>query len=212
MNQDDVPTAPSAAHLDEADAERLSRFLALVLRHRAPQFDLEMDDEGFVYIDDLLDLIDERQRSLDWVEAEHIEELARRGGGRHRFEVKGDQVRATYGHSFHRPIRYPAVEPPENLYIGVGKSKMGELRRDGLRPDRRQYVHLSESEEEAREVGQHHADDVSVVVVRAREAHEAGIPFYHPTEGIFLTPKVAPQYMNLEVNFGRSPRKGRRRR
>jgi putative RNA 2'-phosphotransferase len=171
-----------------------------------------MDEEGFVYVDDLLDLIDERQRSLDWVEAEHIEELSRRGDGRRRFEVKGDQVRATYGHSFHRPIRYPAVEPPELLYIGVAKTKTGDLRRDGLRPDRRQYVHLSESREEAEEVGRHHADTVSVITVHARDAHEGGIQFHHPTEGIFLTPRVPAQFLDLQVSFGRAPKKGRRRR
>lgn len=210
--QDDTPPERPVAVLDEAGAERLSRFLALVLRHRAPQFDLDMDDEGFVYLDDLLDVIDERQSALDWVEAEHIEALAQRGGGRRRFEVKGDQVRATYGHSFHRPIRYPAVEPPEHLFIGVAKTKTPDLQKEGLRPDRRQYVHLSESEEEAREVGQHHSDNVSVITIRAREAHKAGFPFHHPTEGIYLTSRVSPEYLNLEVSFGRSPKKGRRRR
>src|SRR6185436_18739174 len=146
MNSDDGVTRPPAAVLDDEKAERLSRFLALVLRHRALMFDLPMDEEGFVPIDDILDLMAERQRSLDWVEPEHIETLAQ-NQGRQRFEVRDDRVRATYGHSFSRPIFYPAVEPPDQLFVAMPPARVAEARQKGLRPQGRQYVHLSKVRE-----------------------------------------------------------------
>src|SRR6185436_9692872 len=133
MNSDDGLTRPDTVVLDDEKAERLSRFMALVLRHRALMFDLPMDEEGFVPIDDLLDLMAERQRSLDWVEPEHIDALAR-NQGRQRFEVRDDRVRATYGHSFSRPIFYPAVEPPDELFVAMSRTRMAEVRQKGLRP------------------------------------------------------------------------------
>ena len=54
MNIEERSVSDPAPNLEDADAERLSRFLALVLRHRAYQFQLDVDDEGFVPIDDLL--------------------------------------------------------------------------------------------------------------------------------------------------------------
>ena len=210
MNSEDEEFQREIVELDEERAEQLSRFLALVLRHRALTFDLPMDDEGFVPIDDLLDLIDERQPALDWVEPEHLEELARKQG-RQRFEVRGDSMRATYGHSFHRPIRYPNAEPPEELYVAVPPAKLAEVRTKGLDPVGRQYVHLSVDRNEAEEIGRHHDDSPSVITVRARAAHASGVPFHRPTEGIFLVSHLGPEFMDLEISFGRSPRKTRRR-
>lgn len=198
---------------DQEKSERLSRFLALVLRHRAPSFDLEMDDEGFVHIDDLLDLIDDRQPALSWVEDEHLEALTKaQPQGRHRFEIRDDKIRATYGHSFRRPIQYPETKPPEKLYVGVTKSKLPILRSKGLLPAGRQYVHLSEEYAEAEKVASHQGEDSTVVTVKAAEAAAAGISFHRPTDGIFLVHKLPPEYMELEMEYGRRARKSRRRR
>lgn len=215
MNPDESPAegqeAAPAVDFDQEKQERLSRFLALVLRHRAHHFDLEMDDEGFVYVDDLLDLIDEEQQALDWVEAEHIEALTRIPG-RKRFEVRGDQVRATYGHSFRRPIRYPPADPPAHLYVGTTRSRLPDVRMRGIRPAGRQYVHLSEDYDEAMTVARHQADDPVVLTVKAEEASRAGVLFHRPTEGIYLVNQIKPEFLEIEVEYGRRTKRGRRRR
>ena len=208
--QNDDPQDDKPVVLEPEDAERLSRFLALVLRHRAHNFDLEVDDEGFVSIDDLLDVIDEEHRALDWVEFEHIEALTKTEG-RQRFQVKDDRVRATYGHSFRRPINYPSAEPPAELYVGVLSAKLPELRAKGLLPTGRQYVHLSESSTEAEEIGRHQGDDSMVVTVQAGKAAKEGVQFHHPTRGLYLVNKLASKYLDVEMQFGRRARKGRRR-
>jgi putative RNA 2'-phosphotransferase len=210
MNSEDSLARPEPVVLDDEHAERLSRFLALVLRHRALMFDLPMDEEGFVPVDDLLDLMAERQRSLDWVEPEHIETLAR-NQGRQRFEVRGDRVRATYGHSFSRPIFYPAVEPPDELFVAMPPARLTEARQKGLHPQGRQYVHLSKDREEALEIGRHHDPNATVVTVRARAAHDQGVRFHRPTEAIFLVSQLAPEFLDIEIAYGRPPRKFRRR-
>jgi putative RNA 2'-phosphotransferase len=206
---DDTPERTQPIELDEERAERLSRFLSLVLRHRAHSFGLDVDAEGFVRMDDLLDLIAERQRSLDWVDAEHIEALVGREG-RHRFEIRGDKVRATYGHSFERPIRYEPADPPEQLYISVPRAKLAEIRSRGIHPVGRQYVHLSVDPEEADEIGRHHDPTPTRVTVEARTAQGKGILFHHPADGIYLVASLPPDVLDLEVPFGRAPRKVRR--
>lgn len=217
MNQEEGPANPEETApreeivFDEEKQEKLSRFLALVLRHRAHHFDLEMDDEGFVYVDDLLDVIDERQPSLDWVEFEHIETLTR-AEGRKRFEVRGDQVRATYGHSFKRPIRYELAKPPPQLYVGTAKAKMADIRQRGVLPTGRQYVHLSVEYAEAMVVAQHQGEEAVVLTINAADAHQAGVPFYKPTDGIYLTSSIKPEFIDMEIEYGRRGKRGPRRR
>ena len=206
---DTSPPEPKPTPIDEVQADRLSRFLAMVLRHRAHQFDLPVDDEGFVPVGELLDVIDE-QSSLDWVEREHLDILTRRGD-RQRFEIRDDGIRATYGHSFHRQIRYDAVEPPAHLFVPIPKAQVPSVKAQGLRPVGRQYVHLSEERSEAEEVGRRHDDDSKIVTVRAQEAASAGVSFFRPTTGLYLTGHLPSQYLDLESSFGRKPRKGRRR-
>ncbi|NNF06959.1 MAG: RNA 2'-phosphotransferase [Candidatus Eisenbacteria bacterium] len=201
----------ASAHQDESDrnAARLSKFLALVLRHRAFQFDLRLDDEGFVPVDELLEVIHEQ--GLDWVTED---DLAQVGSDhvRKRFEIVDGKIRATYGHSFRKPIRYTEIDPPEFLFAGMAKNKSTLARSNGLKPDGRQYVHLTDTHEEAMAVGSRADQEGDVVVVLAKQAAEAGIPFHKPTSGLFLSPAIPSKFIEVKMEFGRrARRKGRRR-
>jgi len=183
----------SPERAEERRFSRLSKFLALVLRHRAHEFDLDLDDEGFVSVESLLSLIHE-QDGMDWVEVEDLEKVGTTHV-RKRFEVRGDRIRATYGHSFHKPIRFDPVEPPEELYVVMAKSRIGIAYTHGLWPDGRQYVHLTDSREEALRVGRRPNEEPGMVVVRAREAAAAGIGFFKPIEGLFLSEPIPVEYL-----------------
>jgi putative RNA 2'-phosphotransferase len=203
------PRVEHAPLSEEARANRLSRFLALVLRHRAHEFDLKVDDEGFVSIEALLDVI-RSQNGMDGVVRENLEAIAREGD-RRRYEISGDFIRATYGHSFRRPIRYQEVAPPDRLFVSVPTAQIPHVRVTGLRPEDRQYLHLSGTEEEAREIGDRRNVEHVVVTVLAGEAAVAGIPFHRPTEGLYLTTQLPPRFLEIEMQYGRSPRKAKRR-
>ncbi|MHC4780459.1 MAG: RNA 2'-phosphotransferase [Planctomycetota bacterium] len=206
------PTSPSRSPIadsPERRSSRLSKFLALVLRHRASQFGLRIDEEGFVGVDDLLAVVVEQ--GMDWVDREGLEAVC----GTHirkRFEIKGERIRATYGHSFQTPIRYEVVDPPDQLFAGMPKVKTVAVRENGLEPDGRQYVHLTDDRDEAMEVGKRQGDDPDVVVVRAREAAAGGIAFHKPTDGLYLSGSIPPEYLEIASRFGRRGRKGKRRR
>jgi putative RNA 2'-phosphotransferase len=194
---------------EDRNLGRLSKFLALVLRHRASQFELEVDDEAFVGLQDLLDLIHD-QDGMEWVTAEDIDEL----GGTHvrrRFEIRDGRVRATYGHSFTRPIRFPAIDPPEKLYAGLAKGQAGAARATGLKPSGRQFVHLTDNLKEAEEIGLRAAPDYEIVTVLAKKAKDAGIQFHKPAEGIFLCLSIPVDHLDMPVAYGRRTRRGPRR-
>jgi putative RNA 2'-phosphotransferase len=61
----------------------------------------------------------------------------------------------------------------------------------------RQYVHLSLDRETAVKVGSRHTAHPVIVTVRAAEAHDAGIDFYHPEEAVYLAKRIPPQFLDL---------------
>lgn len=172
---------------------RLSRTLTYILRHQPQEFGLELDDEGFVPVPALLDALGGR---LGWLKptVEHLEEVIR-NADKDRFEMREGRIRAKYGHSVPLRFRYDPVEPPEFLWHGTSRHAAYAIRRDGLRPMGRQYVHLSVSEESAQRVGERHDRRPAVLRIRASEAAKAGVKFYRGTEEVWLAESVPSQFI-----------------
>src|ERR1043166_1395919 len=98
--------------------DRLSRFLSFLLRHRPAEYPLAFDRQGFVGWDELLRRV--QARFPDATE-DDIREIVT-ATDKQRFELRGDKVRATYGHSFPIDLEGESVAPPEELYYGDRKS------------------------------------------------------------------------------------------
>src|SRR5262245_61693657 len=96
------------------DLTRLSKFMSLVLRHQPREFGLAPDAEGFVPLSALLTVV-RQQRGLGADLAEIMTVVEQ--GQPKRFELRGELVRAAYGHSFkgEAPVAYDPAEPPPTL-------------------------------------------------------------------------------------------------
>ena len=191
--------------------ERITRALAFMLRHQPEDFDLELDRFGWGEMEDVLYALQERLGSsvdeddvLDAIEA----------SDRPRYEVEGEKIRALYGHSF--PIDPgEATEPPDELFIGVGSRDADRAEENGLRSDRRAFLHLARTEEEAREAGRRAAKDYAVIVVYAGEAYDDGIDFYD-RGSLFLADEIPTEFLEVgdiqHDGIEREPRRSRGRR
>lgn len=176
---------------------KLSRFLSLLLRHRPARFPIHMDDQGYADLDEVMHFV-RGLPNFRWATYSDIDAVLDLPG-RQRFErVRQEDgptlIRALYGHTAVRPTYEPA-EPPPVLYHGTAPETVPAIRRDGLHPMERQYVHLSVDAETARRTGLRHAGDAVVLEIDAAAAHDAGIAFYHPVEEIFLCDHVPPDYI-----------------
>ncbi len=175
-------------------SDRLSRFLALVLRHKPETAGVTLDSAGFVDIDALARGL-AQQPGWSSVTPEAIRTLAEYDP--RRYEIVGDRIRARYGHSV--PIDAPGrpVTPPEWLYHGTSPDALEAIREHGLHPADRQFVHLSATRQDALAVGQRHSPDAVVVTVLARRASDDGVIFYQASPGIYLTRALSPQFLSL---------------
>ncbi|GIE96275.1 RNA 2'-phosphotransferase [Paractinoplanes rishiriensis] len=175
---------------------RVSRRISMVLRHRPESAGLTLDPNGWVPVADLLAALGLSRDDLDLIVAQNDKSrfaVARRPDGT-------DWIRASQGHS-HRvgvDLALPPAEPPPVLYHGTPRQNAEPIRRDGLRPGRRQHVHLSLDVPTALRVGHRRSADVVVFEVAAAAMADAGHVFHRSENGVWLTPAVPPAYLSLK--------------
>ena len=170
--------------------ERITRSLAYMLRHQPEQFDLQLDEYGWADLDEVVRALHERLG--EEVSSEDVMD-AISAGDRQRYEIDAGRIRALYGHSI--PVKPgEPVRPPEHLYLGLSRRDADRAERNGLRPGRRQFLHLALSREDALESAQRNFEDCVLMEIQALDAWEDGISFYD-RRALFLSDPVPPQHL-----------------
>jgi putative RNA 2'-phosphotransferase len=172
---------------------KLSRHIALVLRHQPESAGLTLDANGWVPVADLVAALGITRAELDHVVANN---------DKSRFLIDTgpdgvDRIRASQGHSARVGVDLgldPAV-PPDVLFHGTPQVNAASIGRDGLRPGKRAHVHLSADVPTALRVGGRRSSDVLVLRVDAAAMHAAGLVFHRSDNGVWLTDAVPPIYL-----------------
>lgn len=178
-----------------ADARlvNLSKLMSLVLRHEPDRFGLVLDAEGYVPIEDLVEAL-RRERTV--VTAEDIRAVVSTvEPGKQRFAIEEGEIRANYGHSIEAKIRQQVAVPPDFLLHGTVESTLPSILAHGLRPMKRQYVHLTTDSSLALRIGQRRGKP-RLVRVSAKAAHEDGIHFYRANAAFWLADEIPPIYLS----------------
>ncbi len=183
----------------------LSKEIAHALRHEPWKYELELDEEGWTPVDQLLFALSEEER-WQGIRRGDLEAMIAAMDKR-RYELSGDRIRALYGHSIPMCIRKERRTPPDVLYHGTARRFLpailgaGSAPGQGLTPQRRQYVHLSVDTETARTVGCRRDGRPALLVVDAKRACADGVPFYFGNEKVWLADSIAPEYLSLFDSF-----------
>ncbi|RLC87146.1 MAG: RNA 2'-phosphotransferase [Chloroflexi bacterium] len=188
---------------------KLGKFLALILRHQPERFALELDEEGWASLSEVMEIV-RGLPNFRWATRADVMRVVEEGVGdeKRRFQVEGKRIRARYGHSIAQPIIYEPCAPPSILYHGAAPDALEAIRRDGLEPIGRQYVHLSLDSETAigstelttSRVGARHDEHPVVLTVRAAGAHMAGVEFYQADEAVYLAKRVPSEFIEFPAS------------
>lgn len=178
------------------DYTKLSKEVSYALRHAPWEYELELDDEGWVEIAQLLAALHETS-SWHELSAQDLQIMIERSEKK-RFEIFGGKIRALYGHSTPQRIVKTPVAPPEILYHGTARRFIPSIRGAGLLPQSRQYVHLSADTETASQVGKRRDGKPVLLRVRALEAWRNGVPFYRGHEKVWLADAIPAGYIEFE--------------
>ena len=90
----------------------LSKEISYALRHAPWEYELELDEAGFVPVDQLLHAINESGNYDRTVTRSDLEDIIRTSDKK-RHEIVGDRIRALYGHSVPMFIRKDPGIPPD---------------------------------------------------------------------------------------------------
>lgn len=183
-----VPIASSASE-PTLTLNEVSKVLSHALRHEPWLYELELDEEGWASLDDVLRAL--RQEREEWRDLSTAD-VARMidSASKRRHEIVGGRIRALYGHSVPGKLRRERGTPPAVLFHGTSPEAAEVIMRDGLRPMSRHYVHLSVDTSMAREVGLRKSKAPVLIEIDARRAHEAGVIFYEGNEKVWLADAV----------------------
>ena len=184
---------------------KLSKTVSYILRHNPRDFGLELAADGSVSLQELTEALRDKFQGLD--EDDLIDLVRDDPRGRFSILAGGKRIKANYGHSIEGiDPDYRAVEPPEYLFHGSRPDVRDKIMEEGLKPMSRNYVHLSQTVQEAKRVARRRTDNPLIFRVKAREAHQEGVKFYRAgTEAsgqaeaeIYLTDRVGPEYLQIE--------------
>ena len=173
---------------------RTSKFLSYILRHEPEAIGIQLDSEGWVDLNALIDAAARSGRELGVALVKHVV----RTNDKKRFILSedGTRIRAVQGHSTSTvAISYSPVTPPTVLYHGTATRFLESIRRDGLVPGRRHHVHLSQDETTALSTGARHGKPV-VLVVQAMKMHMKGYRFFQADNGVWLVERVPSDFLD----------------
>lgn len=165
--------------------ERVGRLLSLVLRHQPESLGLSLDQEGYVPVEALLSALQQRKNiALSLEDLEQI--VAEDNKARYGFDPEKKRIRARQGHSLQVDLGLLPQIPPNILYHGTATKYLESILQQGLLPQTRQYVHLSQSLDTAKTVGRRHGELVLFQLETAALLEE-GHHFFLSENAVWLT-------------------------
>lgn len=120
-----------------------------------------------------------------------------RSSSKRRHEMVNGRIRAIYGHSVPGKLKRTPCEPPSILFHGTNASSVPAIKVSGLKPMKRQNVHLSTDEATAIEVCKRKSLEPVLLRVRSLEAFQSGVAFYVGNERVWLADEVPPQFIEF---------------
>lgn len=178
---------------------QISKRLSYILRHAPEKYGLELDEKGWVLVQDMLRALRNDRKYWTDVTLEDLQ-AAIASSDKQRHEIQNGKIRAIYGHSIsEKIIKSPAI-PPEILFHGTDPAIVETIQAKGLKPMSRQYVHLSADVETAIKVGKRKAQEPVILKIKARQACQNGTLFYQESNGIWLADVVPAEYIDFNRN------------
>jgi len=173
---------------------KASKFMSHVLRHAPERIGIDLDGQGWVLLDQLVEKSEGRLTHKLVLETIVLDE-------KQRYALSSDRlrVRANQGHSIEIDLGLAPIEPPETLYHGTADRFVDSIRAEGLVRRSRLQVHLSQDHDTAVKVGARHGNPVVLLVAAARMQAD-GLLFYQADNGVWLTDHVPSKYLTVPAS------------
>ncbi|MGP6220381.1 RNA 2'-phosphotransferase [Caldiplasma sukawensis] len=163
------------------------RILTGILRHFPERYGIRLNRHGYVKIYVLVPAIKGQHRKYSWLTPVHIEAFARTDP-RGRYEVEGNEIRATYDHTIPVDLSdLPKDNIPEILFFLTSEEEKDMIKESGILPSDRTYIHLSGTYRKAKVSGLFHSPTPYIIGIKSDEVLSSGHNIYRASNDVFLT-------------------------
>jgi putative RNA 2'-phosphotransferase len=176
--------------------ERLSKFMSLVLRHNPSAAGVQLDAEGWCYVENLVLGMGKSFPNVERSDIEYV--VSTDSKQRYAISDDGGRIRANQGHSVKIDLGLKRAEPPAFLYHGTVERFLGSIRAEGLKKMKRHHVHLSTDRATAENVGGRRGEAV-VLTIDAGQMHVDGFEFFLSDNGVWLVDQVPAEYIKVQT-------------
>lgn len=181
--------------------EEISKYLCLLLRHKPELAELDMDEHGWVSVDQLISGVNKSGKfSLVMTKALLERIVADDLKQRYVFDDKHERIKCCQGHSI--SWVKPALdyrEPPEYLYHGTTTKAFVKILESGsINKMKRHTVHLSANKTMAWLSAERWHETPVVLVINAKEMTKNGYRFGVAENGVWCTDEVPVSYICAE--------------
>ncbi len=173
--------------------ENISRFLSYVLRHHPEFINLNLDENGWADVNELITKSTKDSQGFTFDELDEM--LQTNDKKRFIFNEDKSRIRANQGHSIDINLALNPQRPPEFLYHGTAQNNIESTLKKGIEKRSRQHVHLSEDRETATKVGMRHGKPI-ILTISTGKMSEDGIEFYLSENEVWLTDFVDAKYIS----------------
>lgn len=180
--------------MTEQHKKRISKFLSYVLRHHPELINLNLDENGWANVDELITR--SKRDPHEGISFEELDEIVETNDKK-RFIFNEDKtrIRANQGHSIDINLALIPQKPPEFLYHGTAQSNIDSIFEKGIEKRNRKHVHLSQDIETATKVGMRHGKPI-ILTINTEKMFNDGIEFYLSENNVWLTDFVDIQYIS----------------
>jgi putative RNA 2'-phosphotransferase len=174
--------------------KHISKLMSLVLRHKPETIGLQLDENGWANVQELIEKINASGTTVDVALINMVVDT----NDKKRFSFNEDKtcIRASQGHSIEVELNLKTILPPGILYHGTTERFLESILKTGLTKQQRQHVHLSELIETATAVGSRHGKPV-ILTINAKAMAAAGFLFYLSENNVWLVDSVPVEYITV---------------
>lgn len=178
--------------MNEQQKKKTSKFLSYVLRHHPELINLNLDENGWANVDELITKSKNDSQDFTFEELDEIVET----NDKKRFIFNEDKtrIRANQGHSIDINLALIPQQPPEFLYHGTAQRNIESILEKGIEKRNRQHVHLSQDIETATKVGMRHGKPI-ILTINTEKMFDDGIEFYLSENNVWLTDFIDATYI-----------------
>ena len=184
------------------ERRKLSVYLCYLLRHAPESVGLDMDEHGWVYVDQLICQVNESQQFPLTQELLRII-VAEDDKKRFCFSEDGKHIKACQGHSIPwvAPDATPG-EPPVYLYHGTTAEALKEIQACGaIKRMARHDVHLHTTEQQAVQVAKRWKNKTPIVLkITAKAMSKDGFAFRVCENGVWLCREIPIHYIYEQLD------------